>query len=92
MSDRPKGGRRPEDFPEVRDRDDRILKVLWLAGPVSRNYLADLLDIEPRMVRYALERLRSRGLAEHIAKGNEGHGYWAAIKDEKESDHDRVTG
>lgn len=77
---RPRGGRRPEDFPEVRERDARILHVVWLAGPVSRNYLADLLDLPPRKVSYALHRLRSAGKVRRVAEGNEGHGYWEAIK------------
>lgn len=89
MSDRPRGGRRPEDFPEAMARDDRILKYLrdaahhWTTREsVTRNLIWVDLGIDPRLVSYSLERLRDRGLVEHIPKGNEGHGYWAAIRNE----------
>ena len=91
MSHRPRGGRRHEDFPDVVERDESILS--WVRhGPRhgmpghSRNSLAAALSLDPRLVRYALDRLRARGLVEHVPKGNEGHGYWAAINTEGDSD------
>ena len=76
-----RAGRRSEDYPEVTQRDDRILKVLWLVGPVSRTYLARLFDLPPRKVTYALNRLRTQGKVRRIREGNEGHGYWVAVRD-----------
>ena len=79
MSDRPRGGRRHEDFPDVVTRDEEILEYLCWADPgpkSSRNVIAKLFGTEPRKVSYALDRLRKRGLVEHVPHGNEGHGYW----------------
>lgn len=82
---RPKGGRRPEDFPEARQRDDAVLRYLISAAQShysiriqsTRNRIAcDLNEDDPRKIRYALHRLRARGLVRHVAEGNEGHGYW----------------
>jgi predicted MarR family transcription regulator len=79
-------GRRPEHFPEARERDRRVLEYLendWHGLPhmrnkASRNTIAyDLNEDDPRKIKYALHRLRRRGLVKHVAKGNEGHGYWA---------------
>lgn len=82
---RPRGGRRPEDFPEARQRDDAVLRYLdedrrglpYLRNKATRNAIAyDLGEDDPRKIKYALHRLRARGLVRHVAKGNEGHGYW----------------
>lgn len=77
MLDRPKGGRRPEDFPDARRMDDCVISCLR-DRPVgaTRNLIAELLDVEPRKITYALHRLRSRGLVTHVARGCEGHGFW----------------
>jgi DNA-binding GntR family transcriptional regulator len=93
MSDRPRGGRRPEDFPEAVRLDEQIVHMLrTMRDPfreptgLSRNELAALSGADPRRVRYSLNRLRSRGLVVHINKGNEGHGYWAVKTKETETD------
>jgi len=83
---RPRGGRRPEDFPDARMRDVLVLAALRQGGQASRNNLADRLGEDPRKIRYALNRLRARGLVVHIKKGNEGHGYWAVTKKETETE------
>lgn len=83
---RPRGGRRPEDFPDARMRDSLVLAALRRGGRMSRNTLADRLQEDPKRIRYALNRLRSRGLVVHINKGNEGHGYWAVATKETETD------
>lgn len=100
MTDRPRGGRRPEDFPDVRARDDRIMRYLttladamseaevWDPPGMSRNELVAIMGAEPRKVSYALERLRTRGLVEHVPHGNEGHGYWKIT--EQGDDDDQV--
>lgn len=83
-SDRPKGGRRSEDFPEARHRDDRVIAHLrrYFPAGATRNVIAIMLgEDDHRKITYALHRLRSRGLVRHVPKGNEGHGYWIAIKD-----------
>lgn len=80
-SDRPRGGRRPEDFPDVRERDARILEFLTGRGQISRNDLARYLSIPRRKVSYALHRLRSAGKVRRVPQGNEGHGTWEAITD-----------
>lgn len=70
-------GRRPEDFPEARKRDAKVLGMLHRSSPgLTRNHLAALVHESPDSVRYALDRLRNRGLVIHVAKGHEGHGYW----------------
>jgi predicted MarR family transcription regulator len=78
-TDRPRGGRRPEDFPEARARDEKIIDLLRTYGGMTRNDLATnlYLDDRPKLVTYALHRLRLRGLVHHTPKGNEGHGAWA---------------
>lgn len=81
MSDRPRGGRRHEDFPDVVERDQTILSHLGRAG-YSRNQLAAIMGLTPRKISYALHRLRSRGLVAHVPRGNEGHGYWIKTKTE----------
>lgn len=86
MSDRPKGGRRAEDYPDVVARDRRVVDLLEEAGPLDRNSVARALALEPRTISYALERLRERGLVKHVPHGNEGHGYWAATEEGNE-DH-----
>jgi hypothetical protein len=80
-TDRPKGGRRPEEFPEARARDRAVLS--WLGnGPLhghpghTRNSLAAALATDRKLITYSLARLRRRGLVEHVARGCEGHGYW----------------
>lgn len=85
MGDRPKGGRRPEDFPDVMARDREILEYLGSVGQgpmTTRNLIAKMMSLEPRKVSYALERLRARGLVEHVPHGNEGHGYWTKTTEE----------
>lgn len=76
-TDRPRGGRRPEEFPAARRTDDAVISCLR-NRPVgaTRNLISELLDIPHRRVTYALHRLRARGLVEHIARGCEGHGFW----------------
>ena len=76
-TDRPKGGRRPEDFPDARVRDRSVINNLARAG-MTRNQLAVALGVEhrPQLITYSLHRLRRRGLVAHVAKGCEGHGYW----------------
>lgn len=100
MTDRPRGGRRPEDFPDVRARDSQIMELLttladamsevgvWDPPGMSRNELVAILGTEPRKVSYALERLRARSLVEHVPHGNEGHGYWKTT--EQGGDDDQV--
>lgn len=87
MSDRPRGGRRPEDYPDVQARDNRIVYLIRKYGRpgISRNELADLAGETRLKVRYSLNRLRRRGLVEHVSKGNEGHGYWAVKETETET-------
>lgn len=79
-------GRKPEHFPEARERDRRVFEYLandrrgdpHMRNKATRNTIAyDLNEDDPRKITYALHRLRRRGLVEHVAKGNEGHGYWA---------------
>lgn len=90
MSDtRPRGGRRPEDFPEAMELDRRVLGALRSIKPETgwtRNDLSRHLGADRRRVRYSLNRLRARGLVVHIPKGNEGHGYWAVAEKENETD------
>lgn len=93
MSDRPRGGRRPEDYPEAVRRDEQVLHLLRTMnrpgrepGGLSRNELSGLTGETRLKVRYSLNRLRRRGLVEHVSKGNEGHGYWAVTKKETETD------
>lgn len=92
--DRPKGGRRSQDYPEAVARDMRVLTYLKdnarshysIRESATRNTIAaDLEEADPRKVTYALHRLRRRGLVRHVAKGNEGHGYWEAIIDRSEA-------
>jgi uncharacterized membrane protein len=78
--DRPRGGRRPEDFPEARALDDLVLGMLR-TGRETRNELAGIAGVPKRKVSYALHRLRSRGLVRRIPRGNEGHGYWESIEE-----------
>lgn len=88
--ERPKGGRRPEDFPEARARDRAVLEYVrddryglpHLRNKATRNMIAyDLDEDNPRLISRSLERLKRRGLVRHVAKGNEGHGYWVAVRD-----------
>ena len=98
-NDRPRGGRRAEDFPEARTRDDRVLSYLVNAARShysvrvrsTRNMIAtDLDENEPRKITYALHRLRSRGLVRRVPVGNEGHGYWEATERAMGTDHDEA--
>jgi len=76
---RPRGGRRPEDFPAAVIRDQIVMEYLGSVGDgpmITRNLIAKSMGTEPRLISYSLERLRSRGLVEHVPHGNEGHGYW----------------
>lgn len=78
-SDRPHGGRRPEEFPEARARDLKILEMLRAEpGGLTRNQLALGLGLadQPRLVTYALTRLRAARRVGHVREGCEGHGYW----------------
>ena len=84
-SERPKGGRRAEDFPDAVARDRAVLNYLkgashhWSSREAStRNVIAaDLGESDPRKIAYSLHRLRRRGQVQHVSKGNEGHGFWA---------------
>lgn len=79
-NDRPRGGRRPEEFPDARERDARVLTELrHNPAGLTRNQIALELDQEPRKISYALHRLRSAGKIRRVPRGNEGHGYWEAI-------------
>lgn len=82
------GGRKPEDFPEARQRDTVVLGLLRgiVPGGFSRNELADRADCTRAQTRYSLNRLRARGLVEHVKQGNEGHGFWAVRMKETETD------
>lgn len=84
-------GRKPEHFPEARERDRRILAFLTEMDPgsgLSRNELVEREGSDPGLIRYSLNRLRAAGRSgrgprvEHIKKGNEGHGYWAVAETE----------
>lgn len=93
MSDRPRTGRRSEDYPEAVRLDEYVIHMLRTMtqpgrepGGLSRNELAGLAQVDRRKIRYSLNRLRSRGLVRHIPKGNEGHGYWAVVQKENETD------
>lgn len=83
MTDRPRGGRRPEDFPDVRARDARILKILTSVA-MTRNGLANRVGLadHPRLVTYSLERLRDQGKVEQVRHGNGGRGYWKITEDD----------
>lgn len=88
MDNRPRGGRRSEDYPEAVARDTIILGLLrgvWPGG-FSRNELADRADCTRAQARYSLNRLRARGRVQHIKQGNEGHGFWAVAEKETETD------
>lgn len=75
--DRPRGGRRPEDFPAARRMDAAVTACLRdRPTGATRNLIAELIGADPHRVTYALHRLRSRGVVEHVARGCEGHGYW----------------
>lgn len=81
-----KGGRRPEDFPEARKRDELIIKLLRAEpGGLTRNQLAMATgDMDnPRRVTYALHRLRMARKVGHVPEGNEGHGYWTLTLKER---------
>jgi hypothetical protein len=87
--------RRSEDFPEARQRDDLVASLLCLAAApgaredypgMSRNDLSRATGYGKLKIRYSLNRLRARGLVEHVRKGNEGHGYWAVVTKETETD------
>ena len=82
------GGRKPEDFPEARKRDRRVLALLrrYADTGLTRNSLAHRTGDSPLKIRYSLNRLRNQGLVEHIRKGREGHGYWAVVEKETETD------
>ncbi len=72
-------GRRREDFPDARARDEWIVTALRAEpGGLTRNQLAIGLGLadHPRLVTYALVRLRADGRAGHVPEGCEGHGYW----------------
>jgi predicted transcriptional regulator len=93
MSDRPRGGRRSEDYPEAVQLDRVVRQLLLMVKDLdrdppglSRNDLSEALQMDRRKIRYSLNRLRARGLVQHIPKGNEGHGYWAVVKKENETD------
>jgi len=93
MSDRPRGGRRSEDYPDAVRLDESVIHMLrTMTRPgrdpqgLSRNELAGLTGCTRLKIRYSLNRLRARGLVQHVPKGNEGHGYWAVIVKETETD------
>jgi hypothetical protein len=74
---RPKGGRRPGDFPDAVFRDYTVIELLrYRPVGATRNLIAELLETEPRKITYSLQRLAARGLVEHVARGCEGHGFW----------------
>jgi hypothetical protein len=76
-TDRPKGGRRPEEFPEARMRDRAVILCLGNRPEgATRNLISDLLATDRKLITYSLARLRHLGLVEHVARGCEGHGYW----------------
>jgi hypothetical protein len=81
VSDRPRGGRRREDFPDVRARDARVLAELTRRGRATRNEIALAVGRAnaPRLVTYSLERLRAEGDVEQVRQGNGGRGYWKII-------------
>lgn len=74
---RPKGGRRPEDFPTAVARDEAVLDLLRKTpGGLTRNKIADGLGEDRRKITYSLARLRRRRLVGHWPEGEEGHGFW----------------
>lgn len=85
--DRSKGGRRAEDFPAARARDEEILKLLREnRGGLTRNQIVLELGLtdRPRLVTYALARLRRSLRVGHVPEGCEGHGYWKITLKEQE--------
>lgn len=81
-TDRPRGGRRPDEFPLARERDVVIMNLLKNnPSGLTRNQIVDHLAAlgladRPRLITYALNRLRGAGRVGHVPEGHEGHGYW----------------
>ncbi len=92
ITPRPKGGRRPEEFPLARSRDDQIIDLLRdNRGGLTRNQIALELGLKdrPRLVTYALARLRWAGRVGHVPEGCEGHGYWTRTLKEIKKEQER---
>lgn len=74
----PRGRPRPTDTIE---RDDRILKRLGEAGPLTRNQLADDLGESTSLTYLALTRLRDRRLVKRCLQSG-GSSVWSAAVEE----------